>query len=161
MAAPRHQGAGSGGRFRDRYPQDRQAARGGCRCQSRQFRGWLCTAWLPDATPVPGNQTGLPGDKHSRQRFNALFKIVRSVAEVFSAQLTVTKIETREMVGILRSERIDLLRRYQIARPRGSRPGCELAAPARTVLGLRPTLTKRAAFGRRALRSCFKTSLRS
>jgi EAL domain-containing protein (putative c-di-GMP-specific phosphodiesterase class I) len=59
----------------------------------------------------------LLADKHSRQQFNALFNVVQSIAQVFSAQLTVTKIETREMIEMLRSERIDLVQGYQIARP--------------------------------------------
>jgi predicted signal transduction protein with EAL and GGDEF domain len=59
----------------------------------------------------------LLADKRSRQQFNALFNVVQSVAQVFSAQLTVTKIETREMIEMLRSERIDLVQGYQIARP--------------------------------------------
>jgi EAL domain-containing protein (putative c-di-GMP-specific phosphodiesterase class I) len=56
-------------------------------------------------------------DKHSRQQFNALFNVVQSIAQVFSAQLTVTKIETREALVMLRSEHVHLLQGYQIARP--------------------------------------------
>jgi diguanylate cyclase (GGDEF)-like protein len=62
----------------------------------------------------------LLADKHSRQQFNALFNVVQSIAQVFSAQLTVTKIETCEMIEMLRSERIDLAQGYQIARPAGA-----------------------------------------
>ena len=57
------------------------------------------------------------GDKHSRQNFNAMFNVVQSIAQVFSAQLTVTKIETHEVIELLRRERIDLVQGYQIARP--------------------------------------------
>jgi EAL domain-containing protein (putative c-di-GMP-specific phosphodiesterase class I) len=56
-------------------------------------------------------------DTHSRRHFNAVFKVVQSIAQVFNAQLTVTKIQTREVIEMLGSERIDLLQGYQIARP--------------------------------------------
>ncbi len=56
-------------------------------------------------------------DKSSRQNFNALFNVVQSIAQVFRAQLTVTKVETREMRGMFRNERIDLLQGYAIAHP--------------------------------------------
>jgi len=55
--------------------------------------------------------------KNSRQHFNALFNVVQSIAQVFSAQLTVTKIETREMRETLRNQHIDLLQGYAISRP--------------------------------------------
>ncbi len=56
-------------------------------------------------------------DKHSRQNFNALFNVVQSIAQLCSAQLTVAKIETRQMMETLRNARIDLVQGYQIARP--------------------------------------------
>jgi two-component system, chemotaxis family, sensor kinase Cph1 len=55
--------------------------------------------------------------KNSRPHFNALFNVVQSIATVFNAQLTVTKIETREMRETLRNQRIDLLQGYSIAKP--------------------------------------------
>jgi len=55
--------------------------------------------------------------KNSRPHFSALFNVVRSIAKVFSAQLTVTRIETREMRESLRNQRIDLLQGYAIAKP--------------------------------------------
>jgi EAL domain-containing protein (putative c-di-GMP-specific phosphodiesterase class I) len=55
--------------------------------------------------------------KNSRQHFNALFNVVQSIAQVFSAQLTVTKIETLEMREALRNRRIDLLQGFAISRP--------------------------------------------
>jgi EAL domain-containing protein (putative c-di-GMP-specific phosphodiesterase class I) len=45
------------------------------------------------------------------------FEVVQSIAQVFSAQLTVTKVETCEMREMFRDERIDLLQGYAIARP--------------------------------------------
>ena len=59
----------------------------------------------------------LLADKHSRRHFNALFNVVQSIAQVFNAQLTVTKIQTREVIEMLGNERIDLLQGYEIARP--------------------------------------------
>ncbi len=56
-------------------------------------------------------------NKNSQQHFNALFKVVQSIAQVFSAQLTVTKVETREMREMFRNEHIDLLQGYAIAPP--------------------------------------------
>ncbi len=55
--------------------------------------------------------------KNSRPHFNALFNVVQSIAKVFSAQLTVTKIETREMRETLRNQRVDLLQGFAIAQP--------------------------------------------
>jgi two-component system, chemotaxis family, sensor kinase Cph1 len=55
--------------------------------------------------------------KDSRPHFNALFNVVQSIAKVFSAQLTVTKIETREMRETLRNQRVDLLQGFAIAQP--------------------------------------------
>jgi diguanylate cyclase (GGDEF)-like protein len=55
--------------------------------------------------------------KNSRPHFNALFNVVQSIAKVFSAQLTVTRIETREMRETLRNQRVDLLQGFAIAQP--------------------------------------------
>jgi diguanylate cyclase (GGDEF)-like protein len=55
--------------------------------------------------------------KKDRPEFNALFNIVRSVAQVLSAQLTVTRIETQEMREALANENIDFLQGYAIAHP--------------------------------------------
>jgi diguanylate cyclase (GGDEF)-like protein len=55
--------------------------------------------------------------KNSRPHFNALFNVVQSIAKVFSAQLTVTRIETREMRETLRSQHIDLLQGNAIEKP--------------------------------------------
>ena len=56
-------------------------------------------------------------NKNSRQHFNALFNVVQSIAEVFNAQLTVTKVETREMREMFRNERIHMLQGHVIAHP--------------------------------------------
>ncbi|MEO8660394.1 MAG: EAL domain-containing protein [Bryobacteraceae bacterium] len=55
--------------------------------------------------------------KRDRTRFNALLNVVQGIAQVFSAQLTVTRIETVAMRDRLRNQRIDLLQGYSIARP--------------------------------------------
>jgi diguanylate cyclase (GGDEF)-like protein len=54
---------------------------------------------------------------NSRQHFNALFNVVKSVAQVFNAQLTVTKIESREMRETLAKQSVDLLQGYAISPP--------------------------------------------
>jgi chemotaxis family two-component system sensor kinase Cph1 len=56
-------------------------------------------------------------EKNSRQRRDALFNVVQSIAQVFSAQLIVTRVETQEMREALQHERIDFLQGYAIARP--------------------------------------------
>ena len=55
--------------------------------------------------------------KSGRQSFDAMFSIVRSVAQVFSAQLTVTRVETPAMRDRLRNAGIDCMQGYAIARP--------------------------------------------
>jgi diguanylate cyclase (GGDEF)-like protein len=55
--------------------------------------------------------------RHGRQHFNALFNIVQGIAQVFSAELTVTRIETPEMRETLRHQRVDRLQGYAISRP--------------------------------------------
>jgi chemotaxis family two-component system sensor kinase Cph1 len=56
-------------------------------------------------------------NKTSRQHFNAMFNVVQSIAQVFGAQLTVTRIETLEIREMLRNERVDRLQGYAIAMP--------------------------------------------
>jgi chemotaxis family two-component system sensor kinase Cph1 len=60
-----------------------------------------------------------------RQYFNALFTIVQSIARVFSAQLTVTKIETLEMREALANHNVDLLQGYALSRPEGAAQAAE------------------------------------
>ena len=52
-----------------------------------------------------------------RHHFNALFNVVQSIAQVFGAQLAVTRIDSVEMLETLKNQRIDLLQGYAIARP--------------------------------------------
>ena len=56
-------------------------------------------------------------DGSRRRHFNALFNVVQSIAQVFGAQLAVTRIESVEMRETLKNQRIDLLQGYAIARP--------------------------------------------
>jgi EAL domain-containing protein (putative c-di-GMP-specific phosphodiesterase class I) len=56
-------------------------------------------------------------NKTSRQHFNAMFNVVQSIAQVFGAQLTVTRIETLEIREMLRNQRVDRLQGYAIAMP--------------------------------------------
>lgn len=53
----------------------------------------------------------------SNSRLNAFFKIVQSIALVFSAQLTVTRVETPQMRNLLKSQHVDLLQGYAIGAP--------------------------------------------
>jgi EAL domain-containing protein (putative c-di-GMP-specific phosphodiesterase class I) len=70
------------------------------------------------------------------RHFNALFNVVQGIAQVFNAQLTVTRIESAEMRDALRNLRIDLLQGYAIAPPAEAaqaaewlrKPGCLLTA---------------------------------
>jgi EAL domain-containing protein (putative c-di-GMP-specific phosphodiesterase class I) len=59
----------------------------------------------------------LPGRKQDKQDFNALFNVVQSIAQVLSAKLTVTKIETIQMRAAIMDPRIDLLQGKVIASP--------------------------------------------
>lgn len=56
-------------------------------------------------------------EKNSRQRRDALFNVVQSIAQVFGAQLIVTRIETEEMRESLQQEGIDFMQGYAIGRP--------------------------------------------
>ena len=56
-------------------------------------------------------------EKQNRQRRDALFNVVQSIAQVFSAQLIVTRVETAKMREALQRQRIDYLQGYAIARP--------------------------------------------
>jgi diguanylate cyclase (GGDEF)-like protein len=53
----------------------------------------------------------------NREHFNALFNVVKSVAQVFQAKLTVTKIESSEMRETLGKQSVDLLQGYAISPP--------------------------------------------
>jgi EAL domain-containing protein (putative c-di-GMP-specific phosphodiesterase class I) len=56
-------------------------------------------------------------EKNSRQRRDALFNVVQSIAQVFTAQLVITRVETAAMREALQHERVDFLQGYAIARP--------------------------------------------
>jgi len=62
---------------------------------------------------------------NSRQHFNAIFNVVKSIAQVLSAQLTVTKIENSEMREWLRDQNVDLLQGYAISRPANAAKAAE------------------------------------
>jgi EAL domain-containing protein (putative c-di-GMP-specific phosphodiesterase class I) len=55
--------------------------------------------------------------KNDRQGRQALFNVVQSIAQVFNAQLTITRVETPEMIKTLKSQRVDFLQGYALARP--------------------------------------------
>ena len=56
-------------------------------------------------------------DGKRQQYFNAVFNVVQSIAQVFGAQLTVTRIESEETRETLKSQHIDFLQGYAIAPP--------------------------------------------
>ena len=62
---------------------------------------------------------------NSRQHFNAIFNVVKSIAQVLGAQLTVTKIENSEMREWLRDQNVDLLQGYAISRPANAAKAAE------------------------------------
>ncbi len=81
-------------------------------------RGFVPLGYL---TQLPFRGVKLDGTllshKSDRQYFQALFNIVQTIAQVSSAQLTVTRVETPEFRDTLASLRIDYLQGYAIARP--------------------------------------------
>jgi chemotaxis family two-component system sensor kinase Cph1 len=73
-------------------------------------------------------------DGSYRHHFNALFNVVRSIAQVFGAQLAVTRIDSFETLETLKNQRIDLVQGYAIARPAEAARAAEwLLKPERIV----------------------------